>query len=279
MKVILRLTVLLASLVFSLNCFAWNALGHKVIASIAYDNLTPAARTKIDDMIATFAKEYPAKNSMIEISTWADEIRSDNINLYTHWHYIDKAFSTDGTPIKDISDTDNVVWALTNIEAGIKNPKINPYEQARLLVFLVHFAADIHQPLHTTSRISQAHPNGDEGGNLFLFGTDAASANLHSLWDSGCNLFTGDATDKKIAALELLITTQYPQEYFGKEPQDLTVTDWAQEGFDAATNTVYQTPENQAPSDTYLSTGKDLSEQKAALAGYRLANLLNKLFG
>src|SRR5206468_12659245 len=41
---------------FAMICFAipavpWNATGHRIIASIAYDNLTPAARARVDDLI------------------------------------------------------------------------------------------------------------------------------------------------------------------------------------------------------------------------------------
>ena len=40
---------------------------------------------------------------------------------------------------------------------------------------------------------------------------------------------------------------------------------------------VYTTPENQKPDAAYLEKGKEVAEQEAALAGYRLALLLNQL--
>jgi gliding motility-associated-like protein len=65
---------------------AWNATGHRIIAAIAYDNLTPIARARVDALIrlhpdyaATFAAGAPgdARAAFIATSYWPDLIRND----------------------------------------------------------------------------------------------------------------------------------------------------------------------------------------------------------
>ena len=69
----------------------------------------------------------------------------------------------------------------------------------------------------------------------------------------------------------------YPASTFGTKADDLDPVNWSHEGFENAKKYVYSTPENQPVSTAYLTTGKQVAERQAALAGYRLANLLNTL--
>lgn len=52
------------------------------------------------------------------------------------------------------------------------------------LRLLIHYVGDIHQPLHASTRYTEKHPKGDEGGNLFKLKSKGEVSNLHSLWDS-----------------------------------------------------------------------------------------------
>jgi hypothetical protein len=49
------------------------------------------------------------------------------------------------------------------------------------------------------------------------------------------------------------------------------------EGLKVSQDHVYTVQENQTPTNGYIEGGKQVAEQRAALAGYRLANLLNTL--
>ena len=57
----------------------------------------------------------------------------------------------------------------------------------------------------------------------------------------------------------------YPATSFGDKADDLNPEHWAHEGFENAKKYVYTTPENQPPSTSYLTTGKQVAEQQAAL--------------
>ena len=52
------------------------------------------------------------------------------------------------------------------------------------LRLLIHYVGDVHQPLHSTSRVNAEFPAGDRGGNSFPLPNHYAANNLHSVWDS-----------------------------------------------------------------------------------------------
>ena len=265
-------------LVTPLVCKAWNAEGHMVVAKIAYDRLQPNVRAKVDAMVTVFSKEYPDLTDFVQIASWPDAIRSQKIESFTHWHYVDLPITADNLPTKNITDTDNAVWALNTLEPVVHNEHANPYERARFLAFLVHIVGDLHQPMHAVSRISLSHPDGDAGGNLFSVQWNqngVHKTNLHHIWDEGLGVFTTKETLSNVDELAKAITALYPESSF-QNVTDLKPSDWAEESNSDA-KIAYETPENELPSSRYIIDGKNISGQRVALAGYRLAALLNQL--
>jgi len=59
------------------------------------------------------------------------------------------------------------------------------------LRLLIHYAGDIHQPLHATSRVDHEYKHGDRGGNSFRLPMKLSAGNLHAVWDSVFYEFTG----------------------------------------------------------------------------------------
>ena len=55
-----------------LLCCSWGVTGHKVVAQIAYDNLTPRAKAEVDKLLTG--------SNLPEFSVWADQIKND-----PHW--------------------------------------------------------------------------------------------------------------------------------------------------------------------------------------------------
>ena len=262
------------------NVHAWNAMGHMVIANIAYEQLKPAVREKVDKLVGNLHTEYPEMLSYLHLAYWPDALRSQHIETFTHWHYIDIPYSSDGTAVNnDVIDTDNAVWAVKRIQVVVKNQRANPYDRARFLSFLTHIVGDLHQPLHTVTLFSAAHPKGDKGGNSYHVLYKNRTTKAHSLWDSGVGAFEGKHSRATDHAKELALSLMqlYPASSFGERVNDLDSASWAREGLENAKKYVYSTPENEPVSTAYLTTGKKIAEQQAALAGYRLANLLNTL--
>lgn len=52
------------------------------------------------------------------------------------------------------------------------------------LKLLIHYVADISQPLHNVNRITADLPDGDKGGNLFNLTYHLGVSELHALWDT-----------------------------------------------------------------------------------------------
>lgn len=274
-----RTVIGLITFFFPFTLFAWNEVGHMVIANIAYQHVTPIVRKKIDNLVFYFNQEYPQMRTFQHIASWPDTLRAQKIETFTHWHYIDVPFSNDGTPVKNTIDADNVVWAVHKVQAAVKNNQANAYERVRFLAFLAHLVGDLHQPLHTVSLYSAAHPNGDKGGNLYFVQYQHAEQNLHKIWDEGFGEFAVDATPTNISALSVKISSEYGMGSFGQKAFDLDPDHWAHEGMKNAKQYVYTAPEKQLLTTTYVETGKRVVEQEVALAGYRLAIILNKLLG
>lgn len=273
--ILFKFSSLLFLMVFSGSIFAWNSVGHMVVANIAYQHLKPNVQKKVDGLVGYLHQEYPDMQTFSQMSYWADSLRGQKIETFTHWHYIDIGFSVDGTPVKNITDSDNAVWAINNISQVVKNHDANNFERARFLAFLVHIVADIHQPLHTVARVSAAHPEGDKGGNLFSVKYQNQKMTLHHLWDIGVGEF--DVAPSSVTTLAATISNQYPEINFGKKSTDLNPENWAKEGSQTAKESVYNTQEDQPVSTGYIQNGKKVSDQQVALAGYRLAHLLNQL--
>jgi hypothetical protein len=275
------LSFLILVFIIPFQILAWNAVGHMVIADIAYKNLKPTVRDKVDKLLVKFNEEYADIKTLQQTAYWPDApLYAQNIRLYARWHYIDVAFSDDGTPLKNLVDSDNIVWAMKELSVIVKNANANAHERARSLAFLTHFVGDIHQPLHTVSRISAAYPDGDKGGNSFPIQYEANGAvlnNLHKLWDSGVGNFDDDLTSEHVAEISNRITTLYPATYFNSAANDLTFDHWTEEGVELSKTVVYKTSLGKKPSADYIQNGKKIADQRAALAGYRLAAWLNQL--
>ena len=161
--------------------FAWGAMGHRLVADLAADELTPAARRAIDGLLA--GEKDPTLSG---IASWADDVRANDPVLgrkSAPWHYVgihsrDCAYD----PPVDCPDGNCVAGAI-DAQAAILADRRQPIEaRRRALKFVVHFIGDAHQPLHANNRE-------DKGGNVVQLRIPAPSgekgSNLHTLWDSG----------------------------------------------------------------------------------------------
>src|SRR5689334_4749638 len=63
-------------------CFAWGGEGHQLVALIAEDQLTPAAKAQVKELLDV------AHISDAEIANWADQIRRERKET-APWHYVD----------------------------------------------------------------------------------------------------------------------------------------------------------------------------------------------
>jgi hypothetical protein len=248
--------------------FAWNSLGHKTVAEIAWQQLEPVQRKtivdtlrrhpefdayftkKMDDNALTGDKAVEDHWIFQQAATWPDLVRKKKGDQPS-WHYIDlpqfldasdqMAFakrlpvniSTDypgRTPLKEM----NVVQAIAYCQTMLKG-KAGPDVKAQAYCWLLHLVGDIHQPLHCTALFSVDHfPKGDEGGNKILI---TKGKNLHSLWDGllGKQYYMRNVA-KAVAELS-------DRERFGNvwdlSAKETDPIQWAKESHDLAEAVVY----------------------------------------
>jgi hypothetical protein len=163
---------------------------------------------------------------------------------------------------------------------------------------------DVHQPLHTASRVTPEHPEGDRGGNLVRLG----STNLHSVWDDLFDVAraerrAGDprgrrsprargaggagapaAADARLArAVNVAdaLEAETPMERVMARVTDGRVATWVAEGTRLAQTVAYSPDlvEGETPPAGYRDRARAAAGPQAALAGYRLASALNAALG
>lgn len=155
------------------------------------------------------------------------------------------------------------------------------------IAWLEHLVGDLHQPLHTTTRAFGPDDKGDRGGNAFSLtpkGTPRDRAdNLHSFWDSviGRNMpnSAGTCDTAYLVPIAESIMKEYP---FSKLQSRLAPGDfsaWEKESVEIATKEVYRGVKRNEPRRRNIRKGASIGEERMALAGYRMGELFNELFG
>src|SRR6187549_2528507 len=96
---------------------AWGVSGHRVVARIAWERMTPAARSRANDLF-----ELGGADAFIAAATWADEVRSARPETY-NWHFVDIRVPFDTyVPARDCPPTDRgdcVIAALARLRASV----------------------------------------------------------------------------------------------------------------------------------------------------------------
>lgn len=159
----------LIALLAPAKALAWGAEGHEIVAAIGLRELTPAARSEVGRLLG-------GPVMMVHEASWADEIR-DSRPETGGWHYVDIplwAGSYDAR--RDCADDDCVVAQIDDDLRVLSNRHAPDAARAEALRFLIHFVADVHQPLH-------AEDNDDKGGNQVHVRLGRERASLHKLWD------------------------------------------------------------------------------------------------
>jgi len=224
--------------------------------------------------------DYPGVESFQQVAVLPDDMKRQGVTAFNAWHYINIPYVLNGVKPPVVAKQ-NVVWAIGQAEQVLSSSKTNRAEKALFLSFLVHLTGDVHQPLHAITRCNKKLPRCDQGGNLFPVKTKYAD-NLHKYWDQGLNFYNNYYTNyplsqRQIDQLAQILEKKYPKHSF-KQANNLNPQEWAQESYQIARKFVYNIKPNTKPSQSYVTTGQAIVEQRLVLAGYRLAAVLNQTF-
>src|SRR4051812_898443 len=186
---------LIAVTAASTSARAWDDFGHMQIAAVAWKDLKPKAKARVSQLlelnpryanwIVGARKRDEARVAFLRSATWADAIRSDraykddepgaatatqNVGYaemlrHTTWHYVNRPFSRDGTPLLEAA-TPNVATQIPVLRAALCAAGTSDELKSYDLSWLMHLVGDVHQPLHCVARFDRGTPFGDRGGNL-----------------------------------------------------------------------------------------------------------------
>jgi hypothetical protein len=283
-----------------------------VVAYIAYQNLTPETRSRVDallklnPMYAEWTKGVSAEKSgmtaFVKAATWPDCIKqktcspgytsdggdnppgnptdAQNIGyedklMHKYYHFVDLPLSAGAPGQKPkVPNAQTEIVLFTEAIGGSESDDVKSYD----VVWLEHLVGDVHQPLHATSRFTKNHPNGDAGGNFLAFCEKPCKDELHAFWDG---LLGDSPTVAEVQQTgDSLLASGKPS-----GADNATPSSWVNESFELAKADVYVPPISDdndpdvkispRPDAPYQTTATAVARTRVTLAGYRLAALLN----
>jgi hypothetical protein len=259
------LAALLALSLASLPAYAWGPLGHRLVARLAEDGLSPQARTGIDRLL-----KGEADPSLAGIANWADELRANDPGLgkrSARWHYVnigDPGCAFDAA--RDCPNGDCVVVALEALSRILADASRSDAERLQALKFVVHLAGDVHQPLHAGNAQ-------DRGGNDFQVNWRGKGSNLHSLWDSGMLNAQRLDEDAWLARLQALPAPAPVSPLPAAAPRL-----WAERSCRIVAAPGFY-PRGHVIDDAYVAAHLPTAEAQLRLAGANLAAMLDTALG
>jgi hypothetical protein len=265
--------------------------------------LNPSFKTWSSKIPGGTAKDDRARMIFMLAATWPDAIKSDSkyhddgddggnrptgpnaaqntgyddFNRHKYWHFVDTPFSQDGTDVSSLKiptpDAETQIAAFrTVLKSATASTNLKSYD----LVWLLHLIGDVHQPLHSATRVSAADPQGDNGGNNVKFCAASAatcSGELHAFWDDILGTSSAVASaDTFAAGLDAASTSS-------SDVADAQT--WITASFKLAQSQVYIEPVGVSDgpfkaTDTYTGAARTLAKSQVALAGARLAEVLKE---
>ena len=186
MKKPLALALLLS---IALPAFPWGRGGHRLVALVAADHLSPVAAENVKYLLGP--------DTMADIASFADDYRSVHPET-APWHFVDipgieKSYVRErdcpAPLVNGLTDTkakwrDCAVDRILYFAAQLKSPETPKAEKIFDLKMLIHIVGDLHQPFH-----AMGDSRGGNSINVREFGTtqcgERQACNLHATWDTG----------------------------------------------------------------------------------------------
>lgn len=275
-----RLFAALAVLALPAPALGWGYFGHETTARIALANVTPQTRAGLARLYRherEIGTPTCRLRSLANAATWPDCVRAEGWRWgYTAaWHYQTEPIGEAYDARKNCSGGNCVSAQIARNHRLLADESLPGNVRLEALAFLVHFAGDIHMPLHSGD-------NEDRGGNEIVttYGI-APGLNLHSIWDSAL-------AERAITAADLPMVRRYsPAErasLAGGEPAD-----WGRESWELARGFVYANALGRAPvagekptsatlTQEAIAAAVPIAERRIVQAGLRIAALLDSAF-
>jgi len=294
---------------------AWDNFGHMEVAAVAWESMSVQARAEATRLLTLnpqhkhwvmgVVPEKRDKYAFMLAATWPDFIKreadyhndgddngdtppnddrasrnkgySDHLR-HKYWHFIDTPIPSTGrpAPTPNVETQIGIFRTVLPMNSGAIDD-LRSYD----LAWTLHLVGDAHQPLHAANHFAPDLPaKGDSGGNGVAIncetGTTCLGASeLHAFWDDllGPNTSTPERVESAASVL--------PQ----ADPVLASVSDeakWLGESFNLAKSDAYKSPVIGDTRGTitaeYKANAENIAKKRIALAGARLAKLLDDAF-
>jgi S1/P1 Nuclease len=282
---------------------AWGCEGHQIVATIAGRQLTPNARAQvnkllrnnpIDPQLKRFCKSK-GLTRMQDGATWADDVKKSNGTAEEHFIDIPRT-DTSGDVAAACPNGKCITKAMSSNLDKLKSSSSSDGEKADALRYLLHYAGDIHQPLHCAD-------NNDRGGNCVLVKAvtprSQAKQAMHSAWDTA---FVRQVMNgRQVTATAAALAKEFKTDIATWKSGSVDVDAWALEAHKLAEDDAYEKlpgggpqaePPANPPVDTcpvpakpaiqldaaYRNAAQRAIAEQLARGGARLALMLNSVW-
>jgi hypothetical protein len=280
--------VVLGILLCPAAAWAWGLDGHKIVAVIAADNLTPAAASHVASILGVPADKRAIATAMEAASIRPDTEFRDEYPATAPWHFIDICLQDRRAEVPERCAGGNCVTAkIGDYSKRLKDGNYDRWGAAGDLAFLIHFVGDVHQPLHAAT-------DDDRGGNCVKVDLHSQESDLHTVWDtpivkrleysidSGRPETTAHRLEQTYAA-ERATDSWIPADDIAWESNQIARTDiYAAlripiEPCEPAAHICRNPAGHPVELDsTYLDRADSIAGHQLARGGFRLASLLNE---
>jgi hypothetical protein len=291
------------------SAFAWHNQGHMMVAEVAWQHMTAGARCRAVWLLRSNSEyarglqnptHIASREALfVNAATWPDRIKAggsgfhgdgDDANaagaaaalnvglsdklLHKYWHFTDFPVpASTAHPVPAI----NALERIKTFTLVLRNPSTTRALKAYDLAWVLHLVGDVHQPLHMATQYGLVFPHGSDAGGNNVPVQYPGFHELHGFWD-------GAPGDSKDSAKVLGISINAAHSLAAAPAAEATISNvdtWGQESYTLAVHDVYAPPvmlqsvAKVTPTSNYASNAKEVSKARVALAGARLAKLLN----
>lgn len=257
----LSLPVFILALFMPHVVHAFGAKAHRVVGHVAEQYICVETRAALEQLMPDY--------SLAEAGVWADKIRGYSSWDYTKpWHFINVP---DGVALSAVarSDSGDVLTAIDQFSAELDDPNLTDQQRLKAFYFLVHFVADVHQPLHVGRQ-------SDLGGNRVEVRVNRRKMNLHSYWDT--SVIKDEVANAGIYGRALAVrNARVAAAWQDSPPQVWAVESQAfrPEVYDFGVPSEAGRPNLDA---AYQARAQEIVDLRLAQAGIRLAGMLNNVW-
>lgn len=265
LPVVLFLSVVIVLTLIPSEVRAWGGDGHKVVCAIAWDEMRPAARRKVEELL-----DVKGREAFADSCNWPDAYRPEHPET-APWHFLNVPHGAMRVDLeRDCKEPTSCVVAQIGWQFDLLTTNAPKEDRAKALKFLGHFVGDVHQPLH----VSYAE---DRGGNRIRGEYFGKKRDMHGVWDFQIIEATGKSWDQIARELRRGVTATKRKEWAKGG-----AVEWANESLSVSLDPATQYAGVAGPytlGEEYQAKAWPVAADRMTRAGVRLGSLLNAVLG